>query len=67
MYGLDVLDRLREIDSEARVIVASADIQSSTREMACLAGARAFINKPFTSDKVLDAVNEALRGGRQCS
>jgi len=33
MYGLDVLVKLREMDHDARVVVASADIQSSTRKM----------------------------------
>jgi two-component system, chemotaxis family, chemotaxis protein CheY len=62
MYGIDVLNKLREMDPEARVIVASADIQSSTREMVDAGGASAFINKPFTSDKVLSAVSKALQG-----
>ncbi|MFP5260950.1 MAG: response regulator [Blastocatellia bacterium] len=62
MYGIDVLNKLREMDPEARVIVASADIQSSTREMVDAAGASAFVNKPFTSDKVLGAVGKTLRG-----
>lgn len=63
MYGIDVLQKLREMDSEARVIVASADIQSSTRTMVEEAGANAFINKPFVVDQVLNAVSSALRGG----
>jgi two-component system, chemotaxis family, chemotaxis protein CheY len=62
MYGIDVLNKLREMDPQARVIVASADIQSSTREMVEAGGASAFINKPFTSEKVLSAVTETLRG-----
>ena len=62
MYGMDVLKKLREMDPQARVIVASADIQSSTREMVDAGGASAFINKPFTSDKVLGAVSKALQG-----
>ena len=33
MYGLDVLTKLREIDPAARVIVMSADIQTSSREL----------------------------------
>jgi len=63
MYGIEVLTKLREMDSQARVIVASADIQSSTRSMVEEAGASAFINKPFTVDQVLNAVSAALRGG----
>ena len=63
MYGIEVLTKLREMDSEARVIVASADIQSSTRMLVKEAGANAFINKPFVADQVLNAVSSALRGG----
>jgi two-component system chemotaxis response regulator CheY len=60
MYGLDVLMRLRELDPQARVIVASADIQSSTREMAEAGGASAFITKPFVSGQVLSTVQRVL-------
>lgn len=63
MYGIDVLTKLREMDLNARVIVASADIQSSTRTMVEEAGASAFINKPFAVEQVLNAVNAALGGG----
>lgn len=61
LYGVDVLKKMREMDFGARVIVASADIQSSTREMVQEAGALAFINKPFAVDQVLNAVNLALK------
>jgi len=63
MYGLDVLMKLREMDPKARVVVASADIQSSTRKMVDDAGALAFINKPFVSEQVLAAVERALEEG----
>ena len=62
MYGIDVLKKLREMDPKARVIVGSADIQSSTRSLVEEAGATAFINKPFTVDQVLNAVSRALEG-----
>lgn len=65
MYGLDVLTKLRELDANANVIVASADIQSSTRKMVDEAGARDFINKPFVSEHVLAAVDAVLAGGAQ--
>lgn len=65
MYGLDVLMKLREMDADARVIVASADIQSSTRTMVEEAGARAFINKPFVVEQVLAALNTVLAEGGQ--
>jgi two-component system, chemotaxis family, chemotaxis protein CheY len=63
MYGLDVLVKLREMDQQARVVVASADIQSSTRKMVDEAGALGFINKPFISDQVLATVEAALAEG----
>jgi two-component system chemotaxis response regulator CheY len=62
MYGLDVLAKLREMDADVRVIVASADIQTSTRELVEAAGARGFINKPFTTEDVLGAVEAAMGG-----
>jgi two-component system chemotaxis response regulator CheY len=60
MYGLDVLAKLREMDPEAAVIVATADIQSSTREMARDAGAFRLVTKPFVADELVDAVKAAL-------
>ncbi len=63
MYGLDVLVKLREMDQEARVVVASADIQSSTRKMVDEAGALGFIHKPFVSEQVVAAVEAALTKG----
>jgi len=63
MYGLDVLTKLREIDADAPVVIASADIQSSTRKLVDDAGARGFINKPFVSEEVLSVVSAALLGG----
>ena len=63
MYGLDVLAKLREMDSNARVIIASADIQSSTQSLAEQAGARAVLHKPFVAEEVLSALEEALMTG----
>lgn len=63
MYGLEVLSKLREMDSGARVIIASADIQSSTREMAEAAGATAIVHKPFVAAEILAALEKALPGG----
>jgi two-component system, chemotaxis family, chemotaxis protein CheY len=62
MYGLDVLHKLRELDADARVVVVSADIQSSSQELADQAGAKAFINKPFDKAEILVALDTALAG-----
>ena len=63
MYGLDVLVKLREMDPQASVVVASADIQSSTRKMVDDEGALAFLNKPFVSEQVIAVVEAALAEG----
>jgi len=60
MHGLNVLEKLREMDPAARVIVATADIQSSTRTMVEAAGAKGMVNKPLLEEAVLQAVAEAL-------
>jgi len=57
------MEKLREIDLGARVIIASADIQKSSHEMAATAGAQGFIEKPFVADKVLQTVDTVLKGG----
>jgi len=63
MYGLDVLVKLREMDPNVLVVVASADIQSSTQQMVNEAGALAFIHKPFVPEQVIAAVSAALAEG----
>jgi two-component system chemotaxis response regulator CheY len=62
MYGLDVLAKLREMDPSARVIIISADIQTSSRELVREAGATGFLNKPVDAEQVLGAVGKALAG-----
>jgi two-component system chemotaxis response regulator CheY len=65
MYGLEVLQKLRELDSQARIVVVSADIQTSSRELAQQAGAAAFVNKPFDKAEILTALETALSGAGQ--
>lgn len=65
MYGLDVLTKLRELDPGARVIVVSADVQSSSQEMAQGAGASGFINKPVDRAHLVSLVRGVLEGRTQ--
>ena len=62
MYGLDVLHKIRELDPRARIVVVSADIQTSSQDLAGEAGAAAFINKPFDRSDILSALDAALAG-----
>lgn len=61
MYGLDVLTKLRELDPNARVIVASADVQQSSQELVQAAGAAGFINKPVDPQRALSLVRGVLQ------
>ena len=60
MYGLDVLSKLREIDAAARVIIVTADIQTSSRELGSVAGALGFVTKPVKPDELVSAVENAV-------
>jgi len=60
MYGLDVLSKLREMDTNVRVVIVTADIQHSTREMANDGGALGFVNKPFAAEQLLSTVAGVL-------
>lgn len=62
MNGFDVLRKIREIDPEARVVIATADVQTSTRQLTQDAGAVGFITKPFVADVMVQAVATALKG-----
>jgi two-component system chemotaxis response regulator CheY len=63
MQGIEVLKKLRELDPAAVVIVATADIQTSTRCEAEAAGARGMVSKPFREDQVLKTIEAAISGG----
>ena len=60
MYGLDVLEKLRQMDPGARVIVVSADVQESSQQLVTQAGASGFINKPVDREQLLRVVNGVL-------
>ena len=58
--GIEVLERLRELNAAARVIVVSADVQRSTAQMVADAGALRFIGKPVAPDELLQTVRALL-------
>lgn len=62
MDGIEVLKRIRELHPTATVIIVSADVQSSTRDMAEEGGAFAFVVKPIQPTQLLATVEDALRG-----
>ena len=60
LMGLEVLQKLHEMDPGVRAIVVSADIQDSSRELAEAGGARDFLTKPVDRASLLEAVSRAL-------
>ena len=60
MYGLDVLSKLRELDPSAKIIVVSADVQTSSHDMVADAGASGFVVKPFEADEIVAKVTSTL-------
>jgi two-component system chemotaxis response regulator CheY len=67
MDGIEVLRRLRELDSSSRVIIVTADVQNSTREMAERGGARGFVVKPVAARPLLDCIQRVVELESSCN
>jgi len=63
MYGGDVLEKLRQLNPALPVIIATADIQRTTREQVKQAGAVAMVNKPVTKEQLSEVLTVVLAGG----
>ena len=63
MQGLELLHKLREVDSDVKVVVATADVQKLTRAEMLKAGASALLNKPFKPEEVVGEVHR-ITGNR---
>jgi two-component system, chemotaxis family, chemotaxis protein CheY len=63
MYGVEVLEKLKQLNPELPVIVVSADIQRTTREQVRGMGASAMVNKPVTKEQLSEALAIVLSGG----
>ncbi|HSH02631.1 MAG TPA: response regulator [Anaerolineae bacterium] len=60
MHGLEVLKRLRELDPNAKIIIATGDIQQHTKDETATAGAIDFMIKPFKTQIVHEVLKNAL-------
>lgn len=56
LNGVEVLQQIREMDGQARVLVVSADVQRSTTDRVRAAGASGFVGKPVKPDDLLASV-----------
>jgi len=67
MHGFDVLRKIKGMDPAARVIIATADIQTAVRAEAHAAGAVGFVSKPFQPQEILATVKSAVGDQPPCN
>ncbi|MGC8865861.1 MAG: response regulator [Bacteroidales bacterium] len=60
MSGMEVLRHIKEIDSQARIIIGSADIQQATIDEFMAAGATAYITKPFKQEQIKEILKRFI-------
>jgi len=60
MGGIDALREIRKIDENAKVLMVSAMGQENFVREAVLAGAKTFIVKPFSDEKLIATVQKIL-------
>jgi len=58
--GIEAVKKIKEINSEATIIMCSAMGQQAMVIEAIQAGAADFIVKPFQSDRIIEAVKKAI-------
>jgi two-component system, chemotaxis family, chemotaxis protein CheY len=62
MNGLDAMRKIFELDPQARIIMCSALGQQNLIMEAIRAGVKDFIVKPFKPERILSAIEKALKG-----
>lgn len=61
MDGVQALEAIRSIDSNAKVVMVTAMGQEAYVREAVMKGAKGFIVKPWTDDYVIKTLNNVLR------
>ncbi|MDZ4820753.1 MAG: response regulator [Planctomycetota bacterium] len=67
MDGIEVLKRLRDLDKAAKVVMVTADVQTSTRDMAAASGACGFVVKPVHAKSLLETIQNVLTEESPCN
>lgn len=60
MSGMEALQAITRYDSKAKVVMVSAMGQESMIKEAIMNGAKYFIVKPFTEDRVIETLNKVI-------
>ncbi len=63
MDGVDCISKIMKIDPTTKILVISALADKYTALMAISQGARGFLNKPFSEEELIDALNKVLKTG----
>lgn len=58
MDGFEALEKIKEFDNDAKVVVVSADIQKTSMDKVRKLGAIDFIKKPINKDKIEHLLNK---------
>ena len=61
MDGVSLVRSLRRVDAKAKIIVSSGHLQKDIITVLSGLGVKAFLNKPYTADKLLRAIQAALK------
>jgi two-component system cell cycle sensor histidine kinase/response regulator CckA len=62
MDGVSLVRSLRRVDAKAKIIVSSGHLQKDMITVLGGLGVKSFLNKPYTADKLLRAVQATLKG-----
>jgi FixJ family two-component response regulator len=62
LSGLQLIDRLREVQVTAPVILVTSCNDAATRKQAARAGALSLLGKPFNADELIGLLRQALSG-----
>ncbi|WP_416676709.1 response regulator [Egbenema bharatensis] len=58
--GLDLLERVRTVNSSMPIIICSGDVRASTQQKVIQSGAQAFFPKPIDFDSLIEAIAQFL-------
>ena len=61
IQGLEVLGKLRELDANAKVVMATSDVQRATREEALTSGASAYLTKPVDAKELMGVIRSVIQ------
>ena len=60
--GIYALEKIREFDPNAKVIMVTADLSADTEEKMTQLNASAVIYKPYEIDRVLETIDKVNKG-----